>query len=73
MTPRELVQSCGWPDDGTSELAQVTAEAPLGTGLGRDAVLVWIDQIYAQPGRFLIDPVLVPLAYAGLRREPRVL
>jgi len=73
MVTCELVQSCGWPDDETCELAQVAAEALLGAGLGQDAVLVWIDQTYTQPGRFLSDPVLAPLAHARLRQEPRVL
>jgi hypothetical protein len=69
MVTRELVQSCGWSDDETRELAQVAAEALLGAGLGRDAVLVWFDQTYTQPSRFLSDPVLAPLARASLRRD----
>jgi hypothetical protein len=69
MTLRDLVQSCGWPDDGTRELAQRAAAALLGIGLGRDAVLVWIDQVYAQPNRFLSDLLLAPLARARLAAE----
>jgi hypothetical protein len=69
MTLRDLVQSCGWPDDGTRELAQEAAAALLGIGLGRDAVLVWIDQVYAQPNRFLSDLLLAPLARARLAAE----
>jgi hypothetical protein len=66
VTLRELVESCGWPDDGTRELAQGAAEALLGTGLGLEAILVWIDQVYAQPHRFLSDLLLAPLARARL-------
>jgi hypothetical protein len=72
MVTRDLMQSGGWPDDETRALAQVAAEALLSAGLGRDAVLAWIDQTYAQPGRYLSDPILAPLAHATLRREPRV-
>jgi hypothetical protein len=64
MTPRERVQSCGWPDKETVELEQAAAVALLRTGLDRGAVLVWIDQVYAQPNRFNSDPVLAPLARA---------
>jgi hypothetical protein len=67
MLKRELVQSFDWPNDETTELAQAAAAALLGTGLERDAVLVWLDQIYTQPGRYLSDPVLAPLARASLR------
>jgi hypothetical protein len=69
----ELLQSFGWPEEETIELAQAAAATLLGMGLERDAVLVWIDQIYSQPSRFLSDPALAPLAHARLRREPRAL
>ncbi len=67
MLTRELVQSFDWPNDETTELAQAAAAALLDTGLQRDAVLVWLDQICAQPSRYLSDPVLAPLARASLR------
>jgi hypothetical protein len=73
MLTRELLQSYGWPNDETTELALAAAEALLATGLGRDAVLVWLDQVCAQPGRYLSDPVLAPLARASLRQALRAL
>jgi hypothetical protein len=70
MFTGELLRSFGWADEETVELAQAAAAALRDAGLERDAVLVWLDQVYAQPDRFLSDPVLAPLA-ARLRRQPR--
>lgn len=71
MLTRELLQSYGWPDDELTELALDAAAALVRSGLARDAALVWLDQVAAQPGRYLGDPVLAPLARATLRRELR--
>ena len=73
MLTRELLRSFGWHDEETIELAQAAATALLSIGLTRDAVLVWLDQVYTQPKRFLNDPVLAPLATAWLDQQPRAL
>ena len=66
MLTSELLQSFGSPDEEIIELAQAATVALLSIGLERDAVLVWLDQVYTQPDRFLTDPVLAPLAAAWL-------
>jgi hypothetical protein len=71
MLTRELLQSYGWPDNEVTELALGAAAALVRSGLARDAALVWLDQVAAQPTRYLGDPVLAPLARASLRRQVR--
>lgn len=66
---RELLQSYGWPDNELTEQAVDAAEALLRSGLAREAALVWLDQVYARPARYLGDPVLAPLARAYLRHS----
>ena len=68
MVTGELWQSFAWPDEEANELALAAAMALRRAGLEPDAVLVWLDQVYEQPDRFLSDPVLAPLA-ARLRRQ----
>lgn len=72
MLTHELLQSYyGWPDSRLSELALAAAEALVRSGLTRDAALVWLDQVYTQPERYLGDPVLAPLARARMHRTHR--
>jgi hypothetical protein len=70
----QLLQFFGRPDEESDEesieLALAAAMALRRAGLERDAVLVWLDQVYAQPDRFLSDPALAPLA-TRLSRLPR--
>jgi hypothetical protein len=63
----KLLQPFGSVDEETIELAQEAVTALLSIGLERDAAFAWIDQVCAQPDRFLNDPVLAPLADARLR------
>jgi hypothetical protein len=69
MLTRELLQSYGWPDNELTALALDAAEALLRSGLTREAALVWLDQVYTQPARYLGDPSLAPLARACLRQS----
>jgi hypothetical protein len=73
MVTSELIRSFGWHDDETIELAQAAAVALLGMGLACDAVLVWIDQVYTHPDRYLNDPLLAPLATVWLDHQQRAL
>jgi hypothetical protein len=71
MLTRELLQSYGWPDNELTEQAVDAAQALLRSGLAREAALVWLDQVYTRPARYLGDPVLAPLARACLRQSIR--
>lgn len=69
MLTRELLQDYGWGESHLAEPALAAAEALVRSGLTRDAVLVWLDQVYTDPERYLADPVLAPLARARLRGQ----
>lgn len=69
MLTRELLQDYGWSESHLAEPALAAAEALGRSGLTRDAVLVWLDQVYTDPQRYLADPVLAPLARARLCGE----
>src|SRR5262249_42687431 len=71
MLTRELLQSYGWPDNELTEQAVDAALALLRSGLAGEAALVWLDQVYERPARYLGDPVLAPLARACLRQSIR--
>ena len=68
MLTRKLLQSYGWPNGHLTELALAAAEALMGIGLKRDAALVWLDGVRAEPPRYLDDPALAPLARECLRQ-----
>jgi hypothetical protein len=67
----ELLHSYGWPEGEVTTQALDAAQSLLGAGLGREAVLVWLDQVCAQPSAYLSDPTLGPLARAVLIRAFR--
>lgn len=73
MLTRDLLHSYGWCDDQMAELALTAAESLMGSGLGQDAAVVWLDQVCAEPRRYLDDPVLAPLARECLRRTLRAI
>lgn len=62
MLTRERLASYGWSDDHVTDLALEAARTLAGAGLDQDAILVWLDQVRAEPGRYLSDPELAPLA-----------
>jgi hypothetical protein len=70
MLTRELLKLFDWTESHLAEPALAAAEALARSGLTRDAVLVWLDQVYNEPQRYLADPVLAPLARARMEREP---
>lgn len=69
MLTRELLKLFDWTESHLAEPALAAAEALTRSGLTRDAVLVWLDQVHTEPQRYLADPVLAPLARAHLCRE----
>jgi len=69
MLTRELLNVFDWTESHLAEPALAAAEALIRSGLTRDAVLVWLDQVYNEPQRYLSDPVLAPLARARMERE----
>jgi len=68
MLTRELLKLFDWTESHLAEPALAAAEALARSGLTRDAVVVWLDQVYTEPQRYLGDPVLAPLARALLGR-----
>ena len=66
MLERTLVKSLGWPDGRLLVLAYEAGTHLAATGLSGEAVLVWLDQVYAEPEKFVEDPALCALALALL-------
>jgi len=66
MLERTLVKSLGWPEGRLLVLACEAGTHLAATGLSGEAVLVWLDQVYAEPEKFVEDPALSALARALL-------
>jgi hypothetical protein len=67
MLERTLVKSLGWPEGRILVLAHEAGTRLAEMGLSREAILVWLDQVYAEPVKFVNDPTLSRLAQALLR------
>jgi len=66
MLERTLVKSLGWPEGRLLVLAYEAGTRLAATGLSGEAILVWLDQVYAEPEKFVDDPALSRLALALL-------
>ena len=66
MLERTLVKSLGWPEGRLLVLAYEAGTHLAATGLSGEAVLVWLDQVHAEPEKFVEDPALRGLALALL-------
>ena len=70
MISGKILKTHGWPEGKVIGLAKDAAEALEAAGLERDAVLAWLESVRADPGTYLADPKLAPLARECLRRDP---
>ena len=66
MLERTLVKSLGWPEGRLLVLAHEAGTRLAEMGLSGEAILVWLDQVYAEPEKFVNDPALSRLALALL-------
>jgi hypothetical protein len=66
MLERTLVKSLGWPEGRLLVLAYEAGTHLAAMGLSGEAILVWLDQVYAEPKKFTEDPALRGLALALL-------
>jgi hypothetical protein len=66
MLERTLVKSLGWPEGRLLVLAHEAGTRLAEMGLSGEGILVWLDQVYAEPERFVTDPALGRLALALL-------
>jgi hypothetical protein len=66
MVERTLVKSLGWPEGRLLVLAREAGTRLAAMGLSGEAILVWLDQVYAEPEKFVNDPDLSRLALALL-------
>jgi hypothetical protein len=66
MLERTLVKSLGWPKGQLLVLAHEAGTHLAEMGLSGEAILVWLDQVYAEPVKFVHDPALSRLALALL-------
>ncbi len=66
MLERTLVKSLGWPEGRLLVLAYEAGTHLAAVGLSGEAILVWLDQVYAEPEKFVNDPALCRLAHALL-------
>jgi hypothetical protein len=66
MLERTLVTKLGWPEGRLLVLASEAGTHLAATGLSGEAILVWLDQVYAEPEKFVDDPALSGLALALL-------
>ena len=69
MLERTLVKSLGWPEGRLLVLAHEAGTCLAEMGLSGEAILVWLDQVYAEPEKFVNDPALSRLALALLCRH----
>jgi hypothetical protein len=66
LLERTLVKSLGWPEGRLLVLAYEAGTRLAAIGLSGEAILVWLDQVYAEPEKFVEDPALRKLALALL-------
>jgi tRNA-splicing ligase RtcB len=64
----KILKTHGWPEGKVIGLAKAAATSLEAAGLERDAVLAWLESVRADPGTYLADPKLAPLARECLRR-----
>jgi tRNA-splicing ligase RtcB (3'-phosphate/5'-hydroxy nucleic acid ligase) len=68
MISGKILKAHGWPEGKIIGLAKAAADSLEASGLERDAVLAWLESVRAEPGKYLADPKLAPLARECLRR-----
>jgi tRNA-splicing ligase RtcB (3'-phosphate/5'-hydroxy nucleic acid ligase) len=68
MITGKILKTYGWPDGKIIGLAKAAAEDLAKTGLEQDAILVWLDGVREEPGKYLADPSFAALARECLRR-----
>ncbi len=68
MISGKILKANGWPEGKIIGLAKAAAESLEAAGLERDAILAWLDTVRAEPGKYLADLKLAPLARECLRR-----
>ena len=56
MISGKILKSHGWPEGKIIGLAKAAAESLQRTGLEQDAILVWLEGVRVEPGRYLSDP-----------------
>jgi tRNA-splicing ligase RtcB (3'-phosphate/5'-hydroxy nucleic acid ligase) len=69
MITGKILKTYGWPEGKIIGLAKSAAEDLAKTGLEQDAILVWLDGVREEPGKYLADPTFASLARECLRRE----
>ena len=72
MISGKILKSHGWPEGKIIGLAKAAAESLQRTGLEQDAILVWLEGVRVEPGRYLSDPMFAELARECLRRAKPV-
>ncbi|HEX5441633.1 MAG TPA: RtcB family protein [Ktedonobacterales bacterium] len=65
----KILKTYGWPEGKIIGLAKSAAEDLAKTGLEQDAILVWLDGVREEPGKYLADPTFAALARECLRRS----
>lgn len=68
MISGKILKTYGWPEGKIIGLAKAAAEDLAKTGLEQDAILVWLDGVREEPGKYLADPTFAALARECLRR-----
>lgn len=68
MITGKILKTYGWPEGKIIGLAKSAAEDLAKTGLEQDAILVWLDGVREEPGKYLADPTFAALARECLRR-----
>lgn len=69
MITGKILKTYGWPEGKIIGLAKSAAEDLAKTGLEQDAILVWLDGVREEPGKYLADPTFAALARECLRRS----
>jgi tRNA-splicing ligase RtcB len=68
MITGKILKTYGWPEGKIIGLAKAAAEDLAKTGLEQGAILVWLDGVREEPGKYLADPMFATLARECLRR-----
>ena len=71
MITGKILKTYGWPEGKIIGLAKAAAEDLAKTGLEQGAILVWLDGVREEPGKYLADPIFATLARECLRRARR--
>lgn len=67
----KILKLNNWPDGKIIGIAKAAAAQLAAQGLERDAVLLRLDAVRNEPGKFLADPLLADLARECIRLIPR--